>query len=62
VAPSCATLTPSVSSINGNENTNGSGTTRSGGTTKGGGARAYTSMQDPLFAFNQVMELFCELR
>ncbi len=44
MAPNGATLTPSVNSVNGNENINGSGTTGSGGTTKGGDARAYTSV------------------
>jgi len=50
VAPSGATLTLSISLVNGSKNINGSGTIGSGGTTKGGGARGYTSMQGPLFA------------
>jgi hypothetical protein len=61
VAPSGATLTLSISLVNGSKNINGSGTIGSGGTTKGGGARDTLACRVHCSHY-QVVEFFCELQ
>jgi hypothetical protein len=62
VAPSGATVIPSISSTSGSGSANGNGITESGGTNGGGGVGASTNTRGPLFVFNPVVELFHELQ